>query len=353
MAVLNKHISLRRSTTSRPKLRRRSWDEDNEKRYTLATEAYFPPDPTARCAILTGSRGKGKSAVAHHWQRVIRLTNRARGIGWKSFANVEVIGADECAEDIFRKIQMDKTRFYHYSTTWLDELPEIMNSKRSMSRDVVAMEAQLRQMRKDWQDVLGTAQYPHELTTSILRQTDFLCIPRLTIRGVRNPQNGQWRKTASAATAMWNWNGSLTDKPHFGKPWPPPWESADQYRIDLGIERTWDYYKTESKVTNIHTEIGKAALADEEARRDVASEVMEMFGDRKTMPIREYVERSYERGAETPEDIEFWMSALGLMVSETPTGDQIVHRPDHLAEELKTAEERQRELIEQFGEVRI
>ena len=193
---------------------------------TPVSEIYYPPDPLARVALMCGSRGRGKSAIVNHLAYVTKWTNRRRGIPWKVFANIPLDYADEWSEDMYERIQGDTEGWYALASIVIDELPEIMNSKRAMSGDVLGVEAQLRQLRKDFQDLLGTCQYPQELTGTFLRQVDYMCLPKLYRKKIKG-LDGKWKMIAWAHTDIWNWNGSITEKPKFGMPWPPPLETAD------------------------------------------------------------------------------------------------------------------------------
>ena len=306
------------------------------------SEIYYPPDPLARIAVMCGSRGRGKSAVINHIAYVTKATNRSRGIPWKVFSNIPLDYADEWSEDMPERIQMDETGWYALATVVFDELPELINSKRAMSGSSVSLEAQVRQLRKDFQDLLCTAQYPQELTGAFLRQVDFMCLPRIIKRKVRG-LDGQWRWKVHAYTDFWNWNGSLTERPLFGMPWPPPLDSANKRRWDFGIEMTWDYYETNSKVANVHTEIGQEKLYEAKLRRELGSEVLKLFAGRPRIERRELVDwLRHELGADS-DQVADTIHVLRLVFEER-SGVAWALYPAHIEGDALSAEEKQAQL---------
>ncbi|MCE2456673.1 MAG: hypothetical protein J4G14_02495 [Dehalococcoidia bacterium] len=265
----------------------------------------------------------------------MKYTNLNRRIPWKVFANINIQYADEWAEDMYERIQDDKTGWYQNATVVIDELPEIMNSKRSVSGAVVAVEAQLRQLRKDMMDLLGTAQWPHELTSSILRQTDLLIQPRLFKKKVRG-LDGQWREIAMVKSAIWNWNGSLTGRPLFGMKWPAPYETADQFRTDFGIENTWNYYSTDSKVQNIHTDAGKQAAVDRKRDREFQELAMSLMNGRNKVPYEEFqIFAGTYLDCDNPTMFAEAARVMRLVVTESD-GQQFVELPSAVMEHLDT-----------------
>ena len=327
-------------------------DRGSEIKPVPAEEAWYRPDPLARVAILTGNRGAGKTVTVNHWAYLMRATNRARGISWKIFSNIPLQYADEWSEDMYERIQGDESGWYKQATVVIDELPEIMSSKRATSGVVVGVEAQIRQLRKDMMDLLGTAQWPHELTSSILRQCDLLIQPQIFKRKVRD-RNGRWKEIALVKSAIWNWNGSLTGRPLFGMRWPAPYETADQYRTDYGVERTWNLFDTESKVTNVHTEAGKRAIAERKQDREWVEVASSLFNGRRRVEYEEFEEYATAYlGCHSS-----WMYAEAIrrmrLTEVEEAGTQYLELPYAILDDLDTAEARQARHEAEMEELRL
>ena len=274
----------------------------------------------ARMMLIYGQRGTGKSWLGAELCNIFITASRKEGFDQKVFSNIELDFADEVAWDMYQKIADPKATHYRNGFFFWDEIGEVMAAKRAMSKIVLQNESSIVMLRKQKLDVVATTQWPHMLTNAFNVQCDFFVKPKLQelFRTVSHPSQPTKRyMKASIHVQAWNFNGSMTQRPLFKyriTELPEPQWSFTLY----GVENVRDYYRTEEIVTNVHTDVGKEAIAAQkrmdESRKTIAKAVF--MGSSELTPevfierIRPYIESMAEH--DTDDLNEEWAQRIAV-----------------------------------------
>ena len=172
-------------------------------------------DADSRLTLIFGLRGSGKSLLATVLGGMLKAKAYALGQTGRLYSNINIDFADVSNPFIYDDIANPTDMRWAKATFVWDEVGEVMMSKRSNSKVVVASESSLVMMRKREIDILATTQWPHALTGLFAAQCDFFMKPRLHKEYYIH--EGERYIRAAISVDCWNWNGSITQEPMHGR----------------------------------------------------------------------------------------------------------------------------------------
>ena len=246
-------------------------------------------DADARLTLIFGLRGSGKSLLATVLGGMIKAKAFQIGQVGRLYSNINIDFADVCNPFIYDDIANPTDMRWAKATFVWDEVGEVMMSKRSNSKVVVASESSLVMMRKREIDIIATTQWPHALTGLFAAQCDFFMKPKLHKEYYM--QDGNRHVRAAISVDCWNWNGSITGEPMHGRSLMELGEPWKAFTI-FGVERFFNKYSTGELVASPHTEYGQAMRERQRARDDLAERI---FGNRDSVTMEEFAEKLTER----------------------------------------------------------
>ena len=297
-------------------------------------EMAFPKKAISRIALFWGRRGTGKSLGMTYFGYLLHQLNKRRGYNTITLSNYQVSYADICDQGILRKI----TKFpdwAHDGRLMIDEITETMTSKRSMSRVAVETESLLTMVRKLRLELLCTAQFPHQLTGAVQHQIDFFIRTKMLYRPAVRYVNGRMQRywQVGLKTFWYDWNGSITDRPHDRRNWPPREEDADHVRVDWGLEQMFGHYQTNEVIVSEHLEGREEIVARMQEQQEREKMLDDIFGEENFMVLslfRSIAIREVLDG-EQLSDAEFQRLCDYLGVDQIPdanTGELYAVRPN-------------------------
>ena len=229
--------------------------KDRSRAYAMEAHRW-ESDTTARFAILFSFRGTGKSAACTTYGYVLHDAWVKAGIRDQKFiaSNYKVEFADRSSQKIIQEAAKYGD-IYQNGALLIDEFAEIAPSKRANNAIVVSLEAFFKALRKRRLDVIGTAQFLGEITSSFQRQADYFIKPKIYKKYDYFFEDGRGYKRLEAAeleVLVWNWSGSVTGQRLVDKmTFPPEDYTAQDVRRFANIKPILDMYETEEIIVSI------------------------------------------------------------------------------------------------------
>ena len=267
----------------------------------------FRSQPDTSLGLFYGTRGKGKTATMVYLadfakRRSEKIMRRKHpNFERRVFSNIYVEFAHRSNPTIYHDLQkfdeIVKARGtggeldFIGGILLMDEIADVAPAMRTMSGDSMGLSNALRMLRKLKLEMFACAQFPTELGRVSLRQVDFFIHPEIIRRRrIFDPRTGRMRKTADVRTYWYNWNGTFTNKPRFGQPFPPPPDSADRVVVYPDLGRVWGLYNTDEIVLSPHTLEGKRQLQSHNERVARENELAELEDHLGQIPLEEMAE---------------------------------------------------------------
>ena len=216
---------------------------------TLAETAEFNPVNV----IFWGRRRQGKSLAMVCISKI--LWPSFAEAGWNIKSNIQIDFADYCHPLLGTIIGNDL-----YQAQWslldIDEITELIPSRRSMSRVNVNSLSLMRQIRKLHCEILCTTQFPTDVDKAMLRQLDLWVLCRARI-----PKDARWNPYSAQRATVTLWvfdlHGQFSDKGLFSSSsrgyFPPPLSMTWKKIVLHNIHLAWDDYNTFETVVSEHS----------------------------------------------------------------------------------------------------
>ena len=313
----------------------RSGSRHDEELERPVIEMAFPSKAISRIALFWGRRGTGKSLGMTYFGYLLDQLSKRRGYKTITLANYQVSYADICDERILRTLAKFPD-WAHDGRVLIDEITETMTSKRAMSRVAVQTESLLTMVRKLRLEMLCTAQFPHQLTGAVQHQIDFFVRTKMLYRPAVRMENGKMKRCwqVGLKTFWYDWNGSITDRPHDRRNWPPREEDADHVRVDWGLEQMFGHYQTNEIIVSEHIEGREEIVARMQQQKEREKMLDDIFGEERVMDMERFRRIAVKEivDGEQLTDVEFQRLCdfLGVdMIPDAQDNGIYVVRPDN------------------------
>ena len=219
------------------------------------------PDFKPTNTLFVGVRGEGKTLAMVFFEQVHAPSFHA--LGWRIQSNFEIEGADFVHPFLGSVISANPLRAYQ-SQLEVDEITELIPSRRTMSNVSMDWFTVMRQIRKLMCEVNASTQFPWDIDKQMLRQVEVLAICRGYFPAAR------WSSPAAAFSCfidvyLFDLHGNLHVGAQPMKVYPPPLQLAfKSFRLKW-LTYIWHRYKTNARVASDHaSEEVKARLVAQE-----------------------------------------------------------------------------------------
>jgi len=199
--------------------------------------------------IFWARRGQGKSLSMVGISKI--LAPGFKKAGWQIKSNIQISFADFCHPLLGSLISNDLYKAER-SLLDIDEITELIPSRRSMSRVNVNSLSVMRQIRKLRCEVMCTTQFPTDVDKNMLKQLDLwvLCVGHFPKDSRWNPYSAQRAYIDLWVFDLWGqFSGFGLQKNLF----PPPLNMAIKKIVLRNLPGAWHDYNTYDLVASEHS----------------------------------------------------------------------------------------------------
>ncbi len=254
------------------------------------------PDFKPTNSLFVGVRGEGKTLAMVFMEQI--MAPSFQKLGWRIQSNFEIQGADFCHPFLGSVISEDPLRAYQ-SQINVDEVTELIPSRRTMSKVSSNWFTVVRQIRKLRCEIQATTQFPWDIDKQMLRQVELLILCRGYFPAER------WTSARAAFRCfidiyLFDLHGNLRKGAQPVKVYPPPLNTAfKRFRL-RNLPYVWNKYRTNDRVASDHaSEEVKARMVGQQWDLEALTERMETM-TKTEAEWNEAIEGRFAEGANDP-----------------------------------------------------